>query len=164
MKYFNNPQTLEELKKEYAKLVFKYHPDRGGSNEEMARIINEYKQLREQLTNQQETYNNKNNKRPETETDEQDELFREIIIKIVHLPLDIEICGTWVWISGNTWKYREYIKNLGFRWTKYKKKWYWFPDIKKTKKKKKTNTDMNWIRKRYGSKILKTQEPKQLDD
>ena len=30
MKWFNNPETLEDLKKQYKKLAFQNHPDRGG--------------------------------------------------------------------------------------------------------------------------------------
>lgn len=39
MKYFTNCKTLEELRKEYKKLVKKNHPDMGGSEEEMKIII-----------------------------------------------------------------------------------------------------------------------------
>jgi len=29
IRYFNNPETLEDLKKQYRELAFKHHPDRG---------------------------------------------------------------------------------------------------------------------------------------
>lgn len=38
MKYFNNPKTLEELKKQYKKLVMENHPDKGGDLEKMKAI------------------------------------------------------------------------------------------------------------------------------
>lgn len=34
MKWFNNPETLEDLKKQYKKLAFQNHPDRGGKTSE----------------------------------------------------------------------------------------------------------------------------------
>lgn len=34
-KWFNNPKTLEELKKQYKKLAMAHHPDCGGTTEEM---------------------------------------------------------------------------------------------------------------------------------
>jgi len=37
MKYFDNPQTLEDLKKQYRELAFKHHPDRGGYSEHSVR-------------------------------------------------------------------------------------------------------------------------------
>jgi curved DNA-binding protein CbpA len=43
--WFTNPQTLEELKKQYKKLVFANHPDRGGRVEDMQEINAEYEKL-----------------------------------------------------------------------------------------------------------------------
>ena len=45
MKFFNNIKTLEQLKKEYHKLVMKHHPDVGGKEELMKEINNEYEKL-----------------------------------------------------------------------------------------------------------------------
>lgn len=42
MKYFNNPQTLEELKTAYRTLAMQHHPDKGGSKEAMQVINAEY--------------------------------------------------------------------------------------------------------------------------
>lgn len=39
MKYFSNPQTLEELKTTYRTLAMQHHPDKGGSKEAM-QVIN----------------------------------------------------------------------------------------------------------------------------
>ena len=38
MKWFNNPETLEDLKKQYKKLAFQNHPDRGGKTSDMQEI------------------------------------------------------------------------------------------------------------------------------
>ena len=44
--YFNNPKTLEELRKQYKNLLKKYHPDNvGGSEEATKDINNEYEAL-----------------------------------------------------------------------------------------------------------------------
>lgn len=42
MKYFTNCRTLDELKKEYRRLATLNHPDRGGDEETMKTINNEY--------------------------------------------------------------------------------------------------------------------------
>lgn len=42
MKWFNNPETLEDLKKQYKKLAFQNHPDRGGKTSDMQEINAEY--------------------------------------------------------------------------------------------------------------------------
>ena len=38
MKYFENLETMEAVKKQYRKLAMKFHPDRGG-NEEILKEI-----------------------------------------------------------------------------------------------------------------------------
>lgn len=45
MKYFTNCKTLNELKAEYRRLVMIHHPDRGGDEEAMKAINNEYDEL-----------------------------------------------------------------------------------------------------------------------
>lgn len=42
MKYFASCRTLDELKKEYRRLAMLNHPDRGGDEETMKAINNEY--------------------------------------------------------------------------------------------------------------------------
>ena len=38
-RYFNNPETLEEFRKQYKELLIKYHPGNGGS-EDAAKAFN----------------------------------------------------------------------------------------------------------------------------
>ena len=45
MKYFKNVNSLEDLKKQFKKLAFKHHPDRGGDAEIMKAVNNEYDML-----------------------------------------------------------------------------------------------------------------------
>lgn len=45
MKWFNNPETLEDLKKQYKRLAFQNHPDRGGKTSDMQEINAEYEDL-----------------------------------------------------------------------------------------------------------------------
>jgi hypothetical protein len=45
MKYFKNVNSLEDLKKQFKKLAFKHHPDRGGDAETMKAVNNEYDML-----------------------------------------------------------------------------------------------------------------------
>ena len=51
MKWFTNPRTLEELKKQYRSLALKHHPDRGGRTQDMQEINNEYEALFARLKN-----------------------------------------------------------------------------------------------------------------
>ncbi len=125
MKWFTNPTILEELKKEYKKLVFKHHPDRGGRTEDMQEINAEYDRLFARLKNVHrsasgETYTAKE------ETKETPEQFREILEKLIRLDgIEIEICGCWLWITGNTYPNRNTLKELHFKYSKNKAAWYY---------------------------------------
>lgn len=63
--------------------------------------------------------------------------------------ITIEICGSWIWISGNTYQYRKQFKEIGFHWASKKKQWYWHSEdyIKKSHK----TLSMEDIRNYYGS-------------
>ena len=51
MKYFKNIETLEQLRKEYNRLVKENHPDNGGSDEAIKIINVEYEELFKVLKN-----------------------------------------------------------------------------------------------------------------
>lgn len=125
MKWFTNPQTLEELKKQYKTLVFTHHPDKGGRTEDMQAINAEYEALFARLKNVRKSANGETYTAKE-ETTETPEQFREILEKLIHLDgIEIEICGTWIWITGRTYDNREAIKACGFKYSKNKNAWYW---------------------------------------
>ena len=102
MKYFRNVDCIEELKKQYKNLAMANHPDRGGSEEVMKEINNEYDCLFSKYKNihksaEGETFEAKK------ETAEAPEFFRNIINEIIKLQdLVIEVCGRWLWVTGNT--------------------------------------------------------------
>lgn len=160
MKYFTNPQTLEELKKEYKKLVFKYHPDRPNGNTQIMQEINaEYDRLFARLKNVHksasgETYTAKE------ETTETPEQFRTILEKLIHLDgIDIEICGTWLWITGNTYPNRDTLKELHFKYSKNKNAWYYHEEGYQKHSKK--SFTLEQIRDLWGSeKVNPTQQDK----
>ena len=86
-KYFNNPTTLEELKAQYKKLAFQYHPDVGGDNESMKAVNAEYDELFSVLKNvhrnakgEMYTHAPKEDEQPEAP-----EEFRDLISKLVRL-------------------------------------------------------------------------------
>lgn len=164
MTYFKNIETLEQLRKAYKDLLKKHHPDNGGSEETMKAINVEYEQLFKVLKNKHES------KAAGTESNtsenvkwsfEEDEKLREVLQKIINFDgISIEICGSFIWVSGNTYQYKKAFKELGFMWASTKKMWYYKPEtyIKKSHK----ALSMEDIRNYYGSTEVKTQAQKRL--
>ena len=121
MKYFDNCHTMDELKKEYRRLAALNHPDHGGDNETMAAINNEYSQRFEVLKHQHNASADEAH-----QTTEAPEEFINIINALVKIPgLIVELCGCWLWISGDTRPHKEELKAAGCRWSSSKKMWYW---------------------------------------
>ena len=148
MTYFTNINTLEELKKAYRRLAMLHHPDRGGSTQVKQQINNEYDNLFNHLKSQHnEEAATNSSKRPIHETPEQ---FRDILNQIINLPgIVIELCGSWIWVSGNTKEYRDIFKTLGFMWSPKKSMWYW--RNKEDASPSRGAKSMDYIRSKYGS-------------
>lgn len=161
MKYIKNVSTLEELKQKYKKLAMKMHPDRGGDEEEMKVLNNEYDELFKQLKN---THKNKDGEFYTKETEETAEEWRDILEKLFSLNMvdvEIEVVGSFLWLSGNTQPYKEHLKELKMKWSPKKKMWYLSP--KGYKKFGKKNFEMDEIRGMYGSQKVKKETKKRKE-
>ena len=66
--------------------------------------------------------------------------------------LNLEFCGSWLWVTGNTFEYKEKLKELGNRYSSNKKCWYWRPYGEQRSKVTKP-TSMEYIRDKYGSDL-----------
>lgn len=155
MKWFDNPKTLEQLKKQYKRLAITNHPDRGGDTADMQEINAEYDRLFEILKNTHENADGKTYT-SQTETTETANDFKGIIDKLIHFNgIHIEICGSWIWVTGCTIDYREELKQMHFRWSKSKVAWYYHhEDYRKSTKRTYT---LDEIRDLYGSETIKTE-------
>lgn len=122
MKYFSQCKTLDDLKKVYRQLAMKHHPDRGGDEETMKAINNEYEKAFELLKRQQ----NSTATEDKYKTTEDASEFINIINALLKLDgLQIDLCGCWLWIGGNTRAHKEELKAAGCRWSSQKKLWSW---------------------------------------
>lgn len=121
MKFFTDCKTLDELKAEYRRLIKIHHPDRGGDVETMKQVNNDYEARFEVLKKaHNETHD------AEHQTTETPREFIEIIEKLLRLDgLEIELCGSWLWIGGDTYSHKDELKEAGCRWSNNKKMWYW---------------------------------------
>jgi hypothetical protein len=69
--------------------------------------------------------------------------------------LEIEICGSWVWVGGDTRMHKDILKGQGFKWANKKKKWSLRP--KDWTKQSRGKMSMEDIRNAHGSmKVRKT--------
>ena len=160
MSYFTNCKTAEELKKAYRTWAKKLHPDLGGNAEEFKQMQNEYEKLWERLKNvhqnaQGETYTK--------ETDETPQEFIHIInVLITLVGVEVEICGKWIWVSGNTKPHKETLKQLKFKWAHKKQAWYYHAEPYKKKSRRELTLDE--IRDMFGSQHYdqKQEEEKKL--
>ena len=53
------------------------------------------------------------------------EKIKELQGKIDPAGLHLEICGTWLWVTGKTYPVRDTLKELGFRYSSNKLCWYY---------------------------------------
>mgnify|MGYP002660761647 FL=1 len=114
--YIKNVSTLEELKKMYKKLALEMHPDCGGNEEEMKVLNNEYDELFKKLKNTHRNFEGETYTKETTETPEE---FKEIIEKLFKLKMEqveIEIIGSFIWLTGNTKPYKDELKAMSFRY------------------------------------------------
>ena len=122
MKFFEGIKTLDELRKEYRRLAFLYHPDKGGDTAIMQLINDLYDRLSRKLINGNTDFS-EGRKEYEQEVSEE---IRQRLDRIIFIPgIEIEIIGSSIWITGNTFAVRETLKGEGFRFSHPKTAWYW---------------------------------------
>jgi len=170
MTYFKDVNTLEELRKQYRDLLKKFHPDNGGNVSDMQEINAEYDKLFKVLKDRHErksadTSNANGTQSPYTSNMydwENDKALREVLQKIINFNgIEIEIIGQWIWISGNTYKYKKELKEIGFKWASQKKMWHWKSETYQKKCHK--TLSMDDIRNYYGSVKIQTKELRAIE-
>ena len=163
MKYFKNCRTAEELKKEYRKLAMKLHPDIvGGDGEEFKVMQAEFEKLWEHLKDVHQTAEGKTYTAKQETTETPQEFIHIINVLISLQGVEVEICGKWIWVSGDTKPHRETLKQLKFKWAHKKQAWYYHAEP--YKKKSHVDFTLDEIRDMFGSKRYdqKQEEEKKL--
>lgn len=149
MKFFT---STENLKKQYRDLCKKLHPDFGGDEETFKQMSNEYQDL--MMKGFDKTFKAENNNQDISED------LKEILKSLIHIEtLEIELIGSWIWVSGNTYEYKDLLKEQGFKWNNKRKKWYYTEQEYRRYNAKGTFED---IRKTYGSQVIKTKSQSYL--
>ena len=157
--FFTNCYSVEELKQEFRRLAFIHHPDKGGSVGMMQEINAEYTSRLSYLTNRASQSDVNYDAQEEVNIGER---YREVIEKIIHLPnIEIEVCGSWIWVGGNTRPVSENLKAVGLHWAHRKNKWYWHPGEQKLRRHR-LSKSMEWIRGTYGSVVIQPETAQQV--
>lgn len=146
MNYFSSCSSLDEAKQLYKKLVFQLHPDTSKKDtkaafQEMQNQFEKFKPSTEKFKGEFENWNA--------------EEYSHIIEQLMTIPnIIIEVCGSWIWLSGDTKPVKEQIKSVdtgdtmkrGF--SPKKKKWYFSPTGYKRRGKK--DFSFEQIKEKYG--------------
>ncbi|MEX2336158.1 MAG: hypothetical protein WD555_02670 [Fulvivirga sp.] len=154
--YFKDCTSLDEARKVYYRLAMKLHPDKGGDEELFKDLANQFHAFKPSQFKYKDEFN-----------DWSSMAFSGIIEALMEIPdLTIEICGSWIWISGKTREHKDRIKSIqtnshykrGF--SAQKKMWYFSPTgyFKRSAE----EFDMESIRNIYGSEELRSRSQKAI--
>lgn len=139
-----------EVTAAYRRAAMVYHPDRGGSTEMMQAVNQAYAQL-QAFEGTVET----------SDTVGYGAALNAAINAIIACAgLSIEVCGCWVWISGDTKTHKEALKAAGYRWASKKFMWYFRPEG--WTRSARGTWDMEQIRFAHGSQSVAGRFPARL--
>lgn len=134
--------TPDEIKTAYRKAAQQYHPDRNPAGLEMMKLINAAYEAIKDFNG--EVFSNGNKSYGEH--------LNQALNAIIGLGFTLEICGAWIWVSGNTKPHKEILKSAGYQWSPKKSLWYFRPENYKSRKHK--AWAMEDIYSKYGRDVI----------
>lgn len=146
--------TKREFRTKFRNLAKSMHPDKGGDEEQMKMLLEAYELLQTayNFSKVGETDEFENDGKYWELTEEMERIYRKIyrFKNIV-----IEVVGTWMWVTGNTYDVKDVLKGLDMCYSRAKRAWYWKPTAGKRKGTGKSLEDIKDI---FGSKRLDTEQ------
>ena len=135
--------TPAMVKDAYRLAAKTYHPDHNPAGMEMMKLVNAaYDVLRD--------YAGDLEGEADPATGTYPEALNDALNAIIGLDgLMIEVCGAWVWVTGQTRQHKETLKGAGFRFASKKKAWYFRPEDWRSSSRGRYSLDD--IRGKYGS-------------
>lgn len=157
---FSSP--IEEIKRQYLALCKKYHPDLGGSVEDMAQINAEFDFLSRTHSHIHEGKDGGTYEKYDEENQTVPGDFMDLISHLVTIKnITIELVGCFVWVSGETYPVKDTLKEYGLKYSGKHKKWYFAPVQRKHKWV--SNLGYDDIKSIYGCQFSKSTEDKKHD-
>lgn len=139
--------TKDIIKKAYKRAAAKYHPDKKGGNVETMQMVNE---AYEALKGYEGTV--------EANDFEYLDNVANAINAVINLAgIEIEVCGNWVWVTGDTKPHKDALgrAGAGFKYARKKKAWFFRPDDFKSAGR--GSMSLEDIRSNHGSQRVKQQ-------
>lgn len=136
--------TQDEIRNAYRKACKQYHPDINPAGLEMMKLVNLAFEALQDFTpleddsGQESDYGNRLN---------------QALNAILDFGLGIEVCGAWIWVTGDTFKYKDTLKVRGFKYAPKKQAWYFRPE--KYKSSSRGSWTLDEIKERYGAHTVK---------
>lgn len=147
-KWFKTAKTIEELRKEYRRLLKLYHPDNPNGDAEITKeIMKEYDLVFSILSKEEQADH-------QSYTQEENEQFKAIMNAIIGFNITIEVIGSWIWCF-DCYPYKDRLKELGFTWCSKKKAWTWHSGEYRRHHGK--EVPLSHIREKYGSQKVRNQ-------
>lgn len=121
--HFINCKDLDEARALFRKLAQKLHPDHDGNQADFVAMVDEFQRL------QKFTWDNAGQAKwgagyQSTKDFVLSKEAMERLLAVLRYPdLITEIIGTWVWVTGETRKYKDQLKELNFKWSPKKLAW-----------------------------------------
>lgn len=138
--------NFDTIKWYYRRACAKYHPDRNYAGTEMMKLVNaSYASLQDYVPGTLSSIDKR-----DWSVDQGDKLNAALNAIIDLAGINIEICGSWIWVSGDTKTHKDVLKQTGFKYAPQKKMWSYCAGRRTTSR---GRFSMDDIRTRHGSTI-----------
>ena len=156
--YFEGCTTLDALKARYRIMAKALHPDLHPElgDEPMKALNAQFDELSAKLSRVSADGRTEATAEQARSAASMAAAYRDAVYKIIHLDgIEVELCGAWLWVSGDTFKHRAALKAAGYKWASKKQMWYWRSEeyAAASSRHKKTIEE---IRVKYGSQRIAT--------